>query len=317
MNETICSILDIASIDIVIIMLNITSALLLLISLNTISTLPTVKVSIETDIYQYAQEVLAGQSPLAVENFTGEHSQRDVVEFILVQKALALGGLNINFSFIVGNYDARNIKLLQDGLLLINFDSMWHSHVSMLKEDVYISDAVIRKGEYWAGIYTSQENKKNFSIKSLAQFKQLTVASSTNWHVDWQTLSQMKPKALIHQEEWQSMAKLVSLGWVDVMLAPFTQKTPFSYEGTNYKIVAIEGVKVALNDSRHFVVSRKHPYGEKTFIALQKGLKILRQQGVIKKAYQQSGFFNEQVKDWLIINKSLLDTKLSAELISK
>jgi len=53
---------------------------------------------------------------------------------------------------------------------------------------------------------------------------------------------------------------------------------PFSYQGDNYKVVAIEGVKIALNDSRHFVVSRKHPYGQKTFIALQKGLKILHQQ---------------------------------------
>jgi len=291
-------------------MFKITVILFALISLNPASASPEVKISIETDIYQYAQELLAGKTPLTITDFSGEHSQRAVVEFILVQKALALGGLNLDFSFTMGNYDARNTKLLQDGLLLINFDTMWLSHVNMLKEDVYISDAVIRKGEYWAGIYTSQQNKEKLSIKNLQQFRELTIASSKYWHVDWQTLSQIKAKDLIHQEEWLSMAKLVSLGWVDVMLAPFTQEKPFSYQGKNYKIVAIEGIKIALNDSRHFVVSRKHPYGKKTFIALQKGLKILRQQGVIKRAYQQSGFFNENAKDWTILNKSLLNERL-------
>jgi hypothetical protein len=116
----------------------------------------------------------------------------------------------------------------------------------------------------------------------------------------------MQPKKLIPQEEWLSMAKLVSLGWIDAMLAPFTQNYPFSYQGTNYNIVAIEGVKVALDDSRHFVVSKKHPYGKETYIALQKGLKILREQGVIKRAFQQSGFFNEHVKDWTTLNAPLL-----------
>ena len=47
-----------------------------------------VKISVETDIYHYAQEILAGNSPIEITNFKGKNSQRDVVEFILVQKAL-------------------------------------------------------------------------------------------------------------------------------------------------------------------------------------------------------------------------------------
>lgn len=296
-------------------MFTITAALLLLTSLNVGSVPPKIKISVEADIYHYAQEILAGRSPLTIDDFSSENSQRDVVEFILVQKALALGGFDIDFSFTLGNYDARNIKLLQEGLLLINFDTMWHSQVSKLQDDVYISDPVIRKGEYWAGIYTSQENKDKLSVNNLTDLKQLSIASNKHWYVDWQTLNQINPKALIHEEEWLSMAKLVSLSWIDVMLAPFTSAQPFKYQGNNYKIVAIDGVKVALNDSRHFVVSKKHPYGEKAFKALQKGLKTLRQQGVIERAYQQSGFFNEQVKDWTILNQSLLKSNLPTESI--
>ncbi len=265
-----------------------------------------VPITVETDIYQLAQNFIAGREILDISDFSGPNLQRDVVEFILIQKALALGGSQIKFSFTVGNYDARNTKLLQSGLLLVNFDSMWLSHISTFKKDVYISDAIIRKGEYWAGLYTSQKNERALTTKNLSDFRGLSVISNKNWYVDWLTLNQLKPKTLIHDEEWLSMAKLVSMQWVDVMLAPFTESYPFTYQGGGYQVIAIEGIKIALNDSRHFVISKKHPYGKETYLALQKGLKILRQRGTITKAFRQSGFFNKRVRSWHIINNDFL-----------
>ena len=281
---------------------------LIIITTSTLAQQVKVPITIESDIYHYAQEIIAGQAVLDIKDFSGPHSQRAVVEFILIQQALALGGSDIEFSFAVGNYDARNIKLLQSGLLLINFDSMWLSQISAFSEEVYISDAIIRKGEYWAGLYTAIDNQKALATKTLGDFQQLPVVSNKNWYVDWQTLTQLNPKALIHDEEWLSMAKFVSRQWVDVMLAPFTLVKPFSYQGGGYQIIAIDGVKIALNDSRHFIISKKHPQGKEAYLALQKGLKILRQRGTIIKAFQQSGFFNEQVQDWHIINTSFLTT---------
>ena len=266
-----------------------------------------VDVTIESDIYNYAQEVLAGRHPLEVTNYAGKNSQRDVVDFIIVQQALALGGSELEFSFITGNYDVRNPRLLKDGLLLINFDTLWLSHAKTFANDAYISDPIIRKGEYFAGIYTSIENKDKLVINTLSDFQKLTVISNRHWPVDWQTLTELKPLSLKHEEEWLFMVKLVSLGWVDVMLSPFTKSQTFSYQRDNYQIIAVEGVKVALNDSRHFLVSKKHPLGQATFQALQKGLKILRERGTIEKAYRQAGFFNSKVKDWKVINQTLLE----------
>ncbi len=265
-----------------------------------------IPITVETDVYRHAQALIGEQKIVNIKSFSGPDSHRDVVEFILVQQALTLGGSTLDFTFTLGNYDARNIKLLQSGLLLISFDSLWLSHVSKLAEDVYISDPVIKRGEYYAGVFTSINNEKALSTKNLAGLRRLSIISNKNWPVDWKTLLEIAPKSITHDEEWLSMAKLVSLQWVDIMLAPFSNSPPFIYRDDGYEITAIDGIKVALNDSRHFVVSKKHPKGKETFIALQKGLTILRQRGAITKAFQQSGFFNEHVQNWSIINKDFI-----------
>lgn len=86
-----------------------------------------VSISIEEDIYQYAKEILAGQSisDFTTEIFNHPKCQRDVVEFLIAQRALQEGGFKHSFNFTLGNYDARNLKLLESGLLLMSFDTIW------------------------------------------------------------------------------------------------------------------------------------------------------------------------------------------------
>ncbi|MFT4925990.1 MAG: hypothetical protein ACI8WB_002085 [Phenylobacterium sp.] len=263
---------------------------------------PRVPITVETDIYHYAMDVLKGREAIDVDDFSGPMVRRDIVDFILVQKAIALGGFDIHFTFNHGNYDARNPKLLAKGLLLVSFDSIWLSRAEQMKEDVYISQPIVRKGEYWAGVYTSPDNSSALAIKTLDDLRRHSVISSRAWKTDWATLLAINPRQLVNESDWLSMTKMVSRSWVDVMLIPFTKETPFQYQGNGYKVVAIPGVKVMLDDSRHYLVSRKHPLGAQTFAALQRGLAILRKQGAIVKAYQQCGFLNEEVSDWVILN---------------
>jgi len=261
-----------------------------------------IQITIERDIYEQAQVVLGAHTAASIQNFAHPDCQRDVVDFILVQKALFLGGFHREFEFHLGNFDARNIKMLTKGILLVSFDTIWLSHAEQYKNNVYISAPVIRKGEYWAGVFTSLENLQRIQLKKLADLQALSIVSSKDWFVDWQTLTNIGPKELIHEPDWISMAKLVSMGWIDVMLAPFKNQYPFQYKGGGYHIKAIEGVKVALDDSRHFVFSKLHPDGLDAFKALEAGLAVLRKQGFIKRAYQECGFFNAKVADWTLLN---------------
>ena len=264
----------------------------------TLSSQAKIPISIESDIYKYAQQVLGEESIESIDNFKHPSCLRDVVEFILVQKAIKLGGLNLEYDFVLGDYDARNIRLIQHGLLLISFDSIWLNEASQYEKDVFISDPVIRKNEFYAGIYVAPSKISTLKPKLANGITELSFVTSEAWHTDVKTLTALKPKSLVIEADWLVMAKMVSSGWVDAMLAPFKPTMPFEYTGKNYKIRAIDNFKVALQDSRHFVISKKHPLGKKTFKAIQEGLKQLRQSGYIERAYKECGFLNPVVEDW-------------------
>ncbi|MCG7533656.1 hypothetical protein [Pseudoalteromonas sp. OOF1S-7] len=262
-----------------------------------------ISISIEQDIYKYAQEILADQpiSEFSAEIFNHPKCQRDVVEFLIAQRALMEGGFQHTFSFTLGNYDARNLKLLESGLLLMSFDTIWLSQAQTIADDVYISEPIINKGAYFAGIYTSRSNKVTLRDKISTDLSNISIVSSRAWLVDWITLKALKPKQLHHEDDWITMAKLVSNGWVDAMLVSFNNTRPFYYEGQGYRIEAIEGIKVALQDSRHFVVSRHHPLSKEAYTALQLGLAKLKTQNFIHQAYRQCGFITPLVDDWLTL----------------
>ncbi|WP_046005984.1 hypothetical protein [Pseudoalteromonas rubra] len=262
-----------------------------------------ISISIEQDIYEYAKEILADQpiAEFSAEIFNHPKCQRDVVEFLIAQRALLEGGFAHPFHFTLGNYDARNLKLLESGLLLMSFDTIWLSQAHTIKEDVYISEPIIEKGAYFAGIYTARTNRASLRNKISTDLSQVSIVSSQAWLVDWVTLKALNPKQLHHEDDWITMAKLVSNGWVDAMLVSFNNTRPFFYEGPGYRIEAVEGIKVALQDSRHFVVSRHHPYAKEARAALQLGLAKLKAQKFIYQAYRQCGFITPLVDDWHIL----------------
>lgn len=264
-------------------------------------TLKTV-ITVDRDVFEDSRRFLNGRDALSITDFSTSFARRDVVDFILIQQAVALGGIKLQVRYEPGNYDARNLRSISSGMLLIGLDTFWLAELEKLQDTLYISDPLIRKGEYIAGIYTSPQNTHALSLTSLAQLSQLSAVSSSHWHADWATWQKIGPKRLLDESSWPSQAKLVSRRWVDVMLSPFLPKMPFKIQTEDYHLVAIPGVKVALYDSRHVAVSRSHPDGERVFNALQQGLKLLRQQGRIRQAYTEAGFFHPQVDSWILLN---------------
>lgn len=258
---------------------------------------------IRDDVYEDYLMFLDGREVLEIEISQSPYLRRDVADMIILQQALALGGFNKRFNYIPGKVNFRNTRMLETGELLLSFDSYWLQDAVELQEHIFISDPVILKGQYLAGIFASPQNSKVFKIKNLADLKELTAVSTPKWRTDWHTLSSLPLKQLIKEDEWLSQARMVHMQWVDFMLMPFFNTTEGVYELEKIKLKMLPQVAVLLDDSRHFVVSRQHPAGEETIAALNKGLKQLRATQKIELIYRSAGFLVDH-SQFHIINKS-------------
>jgi len=266
--------------------------------------IPSVDVLIEDSVYDDYFRFLNGRSVQDIHDFSTVGARRDVVDMVLVQQAIRLGGLTLNFQFKRSDFSARSPKLFIRGEALVSFDSVWRNAARKFEQHVYISSPVIERGQYVAGLWTSPRNGKALAVRTLQDLQQLTAVSSKSYEADWRTLEGLKLKDIRDEYAWISMATLVSKGWIDVMLAPFPRQQPFVIKQEHVTLVAVDGVKVLLDDSRHFVVSKHHPYGAVTFAALQRGMAKLREQGVLNRAYAECGFYNSAVANWTLLKPS-------------
>ena len=265
----------------------------------------TVMLYLRDDVYDDYMTFLAGRDPLDITSFIGPKIRRDVVDMIIAQQALKLGGYTKKFTYKVGKVNFRNTKLIEQGELLISFDSYWLSDATVLQNDVFISDAVIRRGEYLAGIYANPDHQAVFNIQSLSDLHTMTSVSTPRWSTDWATLKSLNLKELYEEDEWLSQIRMVHLKWADFMLMPFMPALNNHYKLGSVDLVAVPNLAVVLDDSRHFVVSRNHPEGPDVFKALQLGLKQLRLQGRIKKAYFEAGFIPD-LSTTKVLNQALI-----------
>ncbi|KZN50249.1 hypothetical protein [Pseudoalteromonas luteoviolacea] len=257
---------------------------------------------------QRYNEFLNGRSPLDVKSFypTTKGSHIEIIEMVLLQQALFLGGETREVVF--NPKPSVNIIEFSDmisGDSLILARSVWHEDIINYRGSLYVSDALVKFGQYEAGLYVT---RRNVALQNLPQeqLEQLTVVANPRWRVDWRALNNTDINIVSFIGPWETMLNMVETEVVDAMLINFSvsQDLLLNFEGREY--VPIQNIKMMLPDSRHFIVSKNHPQGEMIFAALNRGLKILRAQGVLDKALQQSGFINHLVEDWQYVNQQML-----------
>ena len=119
-----------------------------------------IQIYVRDDVYIDYKRFLNGRNVSEITDFSGEYIRRDVVDMILAQQALALGGFTKEFEYQTGNVNFRNTKLLEQGKLLLSMDSYWLEDAKAMSDSVYVSKALIKRGEYYAGVFYSPNNKK-------------------------------------------------------------------------------------------------------------------------------------------------------------
>ncbi|USD68052.1 hypothetical protein [Vibrio sp. SCSIO 43136] len=259
------------------------------------------EVLVERGAYEAYLKFIGERDPLTITEYSGPHARRTTVELVLVQQALVLGGLNDPVEFVFAPNAGRLYQNLQNGTQVMLGNSVWKASMASAVDKVMLSPAIISDGEYEVGMYTIESNGKALAANSLSDVQQLRAVSSRAWHSDWATLSAMQLNLLHSTVKWSSMKKMVATGRIDFLLAPFQSSGDLSFVAQDIRYVPIPGLKLGLRGSRHFVVSQQHPDYEKVSMALQKGVSLLKQEGRFRKAFEQSGFFNDAVRDWVLI----------------
>ncbi|SKA91520.1 ABC-type amino acid transport substrate-binding protein [Paucidesulfovibrio gracilis DSM 16080] len=259
-----------------------------------------IRMVVPEDVLKDYQRFLQGRNPLEIKRFSGPHSRRDVVEVVLTQQALALGGLHATVQFVAVPTYARLLAELERGDVLLSGNTVWRTDLEQNNTTMLASDPLIPEGRFEAGLYVDSKNILALEARTTSDLRQLRGVSSRDWTPDWAAMT-----ALCHDvldvNDWEDMLRVLDRGRADVTLAPFPATTDLSLTIGELRLVPIPGIKTTLPGSRHLPVSAVHERGQEALHALNRGIRLLRDQGTLERAYQESGFYNAAVRHWQIV----------------
>ena len=168
-----------------------------------------IKAVTETNNYDDYVIFLAGRDPLEIDDFSADGVRRSVVELVLMQQALSLGGLSKKIEFAFSPNYVRMIHLVRAGEYVIAGNTVWLNDTSRFADELQITDPVIRYGEYEAGIYALAENHNALAAKTLEELRTFRFVSNKHWTVDWRTLTALKIDQLYNVPMWDTMLGMI------------------------------------------------------------------------------------------------------------
>ena len=240
------------------------------------------------------------QSIEDISSLNTENAIRSNANLIILSKALKAGGLPVVFEFLETPNSARARTTLQNGKAVISSQDFFSITFS---DDVFMSSGIIPKGEFVKGIYCLESNEELSNITTLEELKQFTGVSLPHWKVDWMTMEQLELKELIEVSKYGFLFNLIQKRGVDFTLLEFPNGEDLSQKFGDVTLIPVPKIMIALNDSRHFMISKQHPDGELVYEALEKGLAILREEGFIERIMSEVKVYRDDLSDWEILNE--------------
>lgn len=241
---------------------------------------------------------------LSIDHYGGHQSRREVAELVLLYQALYLGGYKGKIEYVPQEVDyLRSLKMLGDGRAAIFGTTAWYENVASVNTPFWVTQPLVREGEFIVGIYTSSDNDKAMAVSSLNQLRDLRAVSNLHWGADWRNLESLQLPQIYSVRNWTSMARMVKAKRADFTLAPFRSTPGRTLDTEGFTLTPIPNVSFALEGSRHWVTSKKHAKGKYAHEVLSRGLTSLRNQGTITRAYRESGFFQSKSEYWPAINR--------------
>ncbi len=235
-----------------------------------------------------------------IEDFTFLQGKPEVAELVLLIKALQVGGFSESI-FIKSLASGQDIlTVLASGEVALAGMSFWRSEVQSNREAFWLSDALIRQGEYSLGVYTcGKPPGAQELINGLPRYTGVFVGNEA---VSLKTLQSVGVKRLQIMEGHDAVVDVLCHGGADFTFAPFPATENLVINTGASRLQPVQGLKVGVEGSRHFLVSKAHARGRSLYFMLQRGLRKMRVKGTITQLYQQSGVINAHVEHWQLLN---------------
>lgn len=229
---------------------------------------------------------------------TGEN--QILTEYLIFCSALAQSDTNYTITLLPYPVNTRLLDGLSEGLIKATAVGIWKSEYQQFlsspeESGLALSLPLFRPNEFIKGLYTTRENLTRFAKPE--QLTDIVALANENWTLDWNKLQCAGFKA-IHIGQYENMFRMLVAGRGDVVPLTFSNKPALKREEFGVALYPVPGVKLAFDDSTHFVADTRTDAGRAFLKDLNTGLSRLREQGVIRKAYDRLGITNEAVEQW-------------------
>ncbi|MEO1017288.1 MAG: hypothetical protein AAFY56_06300 [Pseudomonadota bacterium] len=243
-----------------------------------------------------------------VDRFDNGTAWRIEIELTILCNALALSGADYEIVFVRQPNYVRMLAEAVSGRIDVAGQTIWSSELETYRDDLLRTEPVFRRGDWVVGLFTMANRADVLSVSRRADFDRLVGVAPQNWVEDWRVLNAIGLKQVVDGMNFQNINNMIESGRADVTLMSFSQEPDLGhgFDDQDHRLVPLQGLKVVLDASRHFAISRANENAAEIVAAIDKGLIRLRQDGSIKRMLSAAGFFDARVEDWELVNPEVL-----------
>lgn len=252
------------------------------------------KVAVFKDHYPFLKNYVFNEQCPDLKS-TDFNNNQMLAELLILCNALKAVKYKVNIELVPYPVSARVLQGIEKEDILISGYGVWHQELSA--HNLTATQALLNKSEFTKGLYTTKTLSKQLSISGKFTTADLIVVANQNWQLDWQELK-CAGFNLWHVDQYEQMVKMVKLNRVDLVPLFFSPRKDLQQTLFDIPLFPVKGVKIAIKDSLHFAINTTSSEGKRLHKALELGLSLLREQGLIKEVYQRLGITNPLTQKW-------------------
>lgn len=249
---------------------------------------------IPSEVLSDYKSLVGDRIPADIRDFRGKGSRREVVEVILLLQALNAGDYTHEVRLRTSPSEAQSMRLLAAGEANLLGTTQWKQTLERFESRIEPSFTAIRAGEYHFGLYGCKGQLSG----ATANFASISVVADKRRAVEWSALQQAGFKSLTDFSTREARAKMVCLARVQATVAEFPSSSNLDINRGGYTLAPYEGVKLVVDASRHYAISTSAVGHDAVSLAVNRGLKVIRRKGVVRRALLQFGMHHPKTDGW-------------------